>query len=91
MPNIGKRKSSRRRPAQRPSDQTDLVRRKVHDLANSLEAVSLAQHFIPRRPKVRGALEQIAAGLVEARKALHQMDAELRSAPKARRHAAAGR
>lgn len=84
----GKRKTiARRRAAVRPAAAPDPLRRKVHDLANALEAISLARHFVSDA-RVASVLEQLGSALGDARKALHQMDADLRSAGLSRRQAA---
>lgn len=85
----GKRKAKARQPTPRPADKPDPLQRKLHDLANSLEAISLARQFIDRRPEIVPVLEKLAGALRDARTTLHQMDATLRGAPALKRHAAA--
>lgn len=87
----GKRKVSSRRPAVRPGEGSDPLRRKLHDLANSLEAISLARQFVPRDARSARLLETLATALQDARKALHQMDADLRNHHQSARRQAAGR
>jgi hypothetical protein len=82
-------KVTARRPAARATEEPDPLRCKLHDLANSLEAISLARQFIPRGPHSLAALETLATALQDARKALHQMNADLRGAPRAKRQTAA--
>lgn len=86
----GKRKAgARRKAAPGATNQPDPLRRKLHDLANTLEAISLASQFIARRPELVMVLEKLSGALRQARTHLHQMDAELRGVNKAKHHAAA--
>lgn len=86
----GKRKASaRRKAAPRVTPQPDPLRRKLHDLANTLEAISLAGQFIERRPELVIVLEKLTGALRHARTTLHQMDAEWRGVGKATHRAAA--
>ena len=82
-----KAKRKGRGSPKRPTEKTDPLQRKVHDLANALEAISLAGQFITRNPKVAPRLETIAGAVREARKILHQMDAEVRDSRKSKRRA----
>ena len=83
-----KRKSNGARAVARPLSKPDALRVKLHDLANTLEAASLARQFIDRRPDTAPALEKLAAALSDARKALFAMDAGLRGVRPARRRTA---
>jgi hypothetical protein len=84
-----RRKSKSAKVMARPLPKPDPLRLKLHDLANTLEAASLARQFITKRPEIAPALEKLAAGLGDARKALFAMDAGLRGATPAKRRAAA--
>ena len=72
----------------RPMEKPDPLRLKMHDLANSLEAISLAAQFITRRPKVVPLLETLSGALRDTRRILQQMDAALRSSREPRRQSA---
>jgi hypothetical protein len=86
-----KTKPKGRKSRKRPMEKPDPLRRQLHDLANSLEAISLAGHFITRKPKVVPLLETIAGAVRDTRRILQQMDANLRdthkTTPGTRRHA----
>ena len=64
------------------------LRRKLHDLANSLEAISLARQFVPRSPQCERLLDTIESALADARSTLHQIDAALRRHQSAKRETA---
>jgi len=83
-----KRKSNGAKVVARPLPKHDPLRLKLHDLANTLEAASLARQFIHRRPDTAPALEKLSAALSDARKALFAMDAGLRGARPAKRRPA---
>jgi hypothetical protein len=83
-----KAKRNGRGSPKRPTEKPDRLQGKVHDLANYLEAISLAAQFISRRPKLLPVLETLAGAVRESRKILHQMHAEVHGARKTKRHAA---
>ena len=83
-----KKKTAVRRPVARAGSGVDPLRRKLHDLANSLEAISLARQFVPRDPRSVRPLDAIETALGDARKALHQIDADLRDHQSAKRQSA---
>ena len=84
-----KRKSTRATAAARPLPKPDPLRRKLHDLANTLEAASLARQFIGSTKQTASALEKLSAALGDARKTLFAMDANLRAVHPPKRRAAA--
>ena len=83
-----RRKSNGAKAVARPLPKPDPLRRKLHDLANTLEAASLARQFIHRRPDIDLALEKLSAALGDARKTLFAMDAGLRNERPAKRRSA---
>jgi len=85
----GTRKTGVRGKAARTPETLDRLRHKLHDLANSLEAVSLARRFVDSRPQSAPIMEKLAEGLEGARKALRQMDSDLKRVSHAK--AAAGK
>ena len=79
-----KKKVTVLRPTARAASSVDPLRHKLHDLANSLEAISMARQFVPRSPASARSLDAIESALGDARKALHQIDADLRKHQSAR-------
>lgn len=77
-----KAKPKGRGSRKRPMGKLDPLRRQFHDLANSLEAISLAGHFITRKPKVVPLLEKIAGAVRDTRRILQQINAALRETHK---------
>jgi hypothetical protein len=85
-----KPKRKGRGSAKRPVEKPDPLQRKVHELANSLEAISLAAQFITRRPKLLPVLETLAGAVRDSRRILHELNAEVRDSRNVK-HVAAGR
>ena len=83
-----KKTTVQRRPVARAEASVDPLRRKLHDLANSLEAISLARQFVVREPDSVRPLDAIESALGDARKALQQIDADLRGQQSAKRQSA---
>ena len=86
-----KKKAPARARAARGANCADPLRRKLHDLVNSLEAISLARQFVPRGPQSVGPLDAIEAALGDARKVLHKIDSELRGKRTTNRQSDRGR
>ena len=83
-----KKKTTVRRTVARAGDGVDPLRRKLHDLANSLEAISLARRFVSRDSQSVPPLDAIESAVGDARKALHQIDDDLRGQQTAKRQTA---
>ena len=83
-----KAKRKGRAAPKRSTEKPDPLQRRVHDLANYLEAISLAAQFITRRRKVLPVLHTLAGAVRDSRRVLQQMNAEMRGSREAKHHTA---